>query len=183
MRCSARSTTSQQQCGLKQSQAIAADKGVRLVAFYFISVAAFTLCGIIAAGLSRPLVPELGFASGGTLGVLTGVVTGGIISPAIHRKPFVLASLVVFGPALGAAVAWVILLRGSAAPELAAIACAATAAFMSGLARLILPDVAVFPASACQFCGYDLRGSKGGVCPECGKARLTPPGADEPWKA
>ncbi len=35
--------------------------------------------------------------------------------------------------------------------------------------RLLFPPKVIYPTGKCQHCGYDLRGSESGKCPECGK--------------
>ena len=34
--------------------------------------------------------------------------------------------------------------------------------------RLLFPPKVIYPPGKCQHCGYDLRGSESGKCPECG---------------
>lgn len=146
----------------------------RFALCYLISVGLFTVCGVIAALMSKPLIPDLGAAFGGCLGVMTGVPVGVVVSFAIHRKHMAWASALVYMPAFTSAFGWVVLTRGRMAPDLAGAVCAGVAITMSLVAKFSLSDLPTLSDWACESCGYDLRGSLAAQCPECGNTQKLP---------
>lgn len=67
-------------------------------------------------------------------------------------------------------------------PILAITICAGVAIAASAIVKLCLPDVWVLPDWVCQQCHFDLRGSGGDRCPECGNSDMkNHPVPEPPW--
>jgi hypothetical protein len=126
------------------------------------------MCGsawdVVVVGLMIP-VP---------VGAIVGLLCSPVVLLCLYRKPLRWAVPIVYLPSLGAVVGYALVtpLLFGGEPGLylssAGVAVVAILTF-AFLVRALLPDN-VRKARRCPTCGYDLRGSAGPACSECGSA-------------
>jgi hypothetical protein len=143
--------------------------------FYDVGLnAVLWFCGIgaLSATIWRPtglVYVPISTGVGAVCGLFVGSVCSAPIAFLIHRKQWHPASSIVFYPA--SLVTLAVSYWGPWMPWSGAAVSVASAFVLSLLTRYVLEDAQSPTAWTCRECGYDLRGSRGPLCPECGKAQ------------
>lgn len=146
---------------------------IRVLGCVVLMLLGFTLLGALAA----TLMPGMGGASVAGIGAFVGAAFGLIcivpITFIIYEKPIARAATIVFIPTT--VLTCLVSISGQGMPLASMGTCWAVSFLMAILVGIMLPDVprpAPPPRTpSCPGCGYDVRGLRMGVCPECGAAR------------
>jgi hypothetical protein len=152
--------------------------------FYDVGVKAllwFSGMGALSATIWRPTglvnVP-ISTGVGAVCGMCMGSICSAPIAFLIRRKHWHTASSIVFYPASFITLA--VSYWGPWMPWSGAAVGAASALLLSLITRFALEDESIVRAWNCRTCGYDLRGSPEGVCPECGSQQHSTPDSERP---
>lgn len=124
-----------------------------------------TMMGVVTANVSELIGARRISYELMLLGAVGGFLSNALIVPLIWRRNLVHALALIYGAALVVGASTGLVVGGAISLFAVAFAVLIVSWIAHASLPLVYPD---FPPGLCASCGYDLRGSASGTCPECG---------------